>query len=341
MSIINRKGVLTVLGAFFIVSLLISSVTAVPQQNAEVLNEQIDKKEQMDMFIDFIERSQNSETSPIMFMSFLLNIADQLVLKIQNQPDSFEFSEEILCNALPDTDERISEEDISIHTISTLETLQDTITELDDNDEQRMDLSFIKTLIALLISFIKEKLLGGEDTSDDGDDSTNDWISTLKEILSVLASILVFLLKGLLKGISLLVGGILRIIGAILTIVVLMLAGLQTILTTSGFLLVFMGFISKIAIKIFSVIAAPVFALLAAQVTVSLGTLLGGLSMALHAILAFVLIFAIPILLIAGVFFLVSGNTDEGDDVLLDFITLHWDGPLYMLLSILLNKLCL
>ncbi len=335
MLLINKKGILTALGAVFIVSLIVSSVTAVPQQNAEILNQQIDKKEKMDQFTSFIQKSQESETSTLLILDFLLNIADQLLLEIRNQPDSFEITEEIVYKALPNTDVIITEEDISIHTISSLEKLQDTINELDDSNEQKMDVSYLKTLIALLISFIKEKLLGGETTSDD--DSTNDWISTLKEILSALASILAFLLKGLLQGISLLIGGLLRIIGAILTIVVLILAGLQTVLTTSGFLLVFMGFISKIGIKIFSVIAAPVFALLAAQFTVSLGTLLGGLSMALHAILAFILIFAIPILLIAGVFLLVSGNSEEDGDNLLNFIKLNWDGPLYMFLSIILN----
>jgi hypothetical protein len=334
-----KKEVLTALGAIFIVSLLISAVTAVPQQNAEILNDQIDKKEKMNTFIDVIEGTENSDTSTILFMSFLLNIADQLIREIQNEPDQLKLSDELIYDSIPDIDEITTEKDISYHTLSTLQNLKDRVAKIDDTDGQKMDLSILKSLITLLISFIKEKLLAENTTADDGDNANNDWMSTLKEILKVFASILAFLLQGLLKGISLLIGGILRIIAAILTIVVLMLAGLQTILTVSGFLLVFMGFMSKIGLKIFSVIAAPVFALLAAQFTVSMGTLLGGLSMALHAILAFVLIFAIPILLIVGIFYLMGGNSDEDDGGLFDFITLHWDGPMYMLLSILLNKL--
>ena len=340
---IKTKSFIPIIGSLFIVLILFSSVTAVPQKQAEIVNDQIEKNAKLTSFINLIENTKKTEESSFAYMSFLLNIADEFIDQINTNPESVELTETMVYDSIPDEDETFSQKIVSTHALETLDSLKQTVSQIkyNDADTQPLDIPFLTTLIDLLISFIKNYLSGGDDTTDDGDENGNDWISKLKEILSVFGSILAFIIKGILKGISLLLVVVLRIIGALITIVFLMLAGLQTVLTVGAFFLVFMGFISKIGLKAFSIIASPIIALLAAQFTMSMGTLIGGISMALHAVLAFALFFAIPLLIIVGVIMLTSDGSDEekGSNIPFDFSDLDFDGPLYMLLSVFLNIL--
>jgi hypothetical protein len=339
MKINDRKKTIPIFGTLFIVFLLISTVTAVPQQNAEIINEQIDKKAQLEQFVTSINTFEDSLESSTMYMSFLLNIADILLSEIETNPDSIGITETMIYNAIPT--EKTTADDVTDHAMNTLENLQKTVTSIkksSDSSISPMDIPLLETLISLLISFIKNLL--SNDSPTNGGNNSIDWLSILKNILGVLASVLSIIIKGILNGISLLIGGILRIIGALITIVVLLLAGLQTTLAVGAFFLVFMGFISKIGIKAVSIIAAPIFALLAAQFSISMGSLLGGLSMALHAVLAFALFFAIPLLIVAAVILLLGDNSGDDDDgSFIDFSKITWDGPLYMILSIFINAI--
>ncbi len=343
MSNTKRKKMITVLGALFTVLLLVSTVTAVPQQQATVLNDQIDKKQQLEDFTNAVKDFKTDESSAVKYMSFLLNIADILIKEIEQDPDSVDITESMILDALP-TDEEMTTEDVSNQALNILEKLKDLINRLmnrEDGINDSMDIPSLSSLISLLINFIKENLLPGSDQDNNGGNGGN-WFSKIRNIISVFVSILSYVIKGIIQGISLLVGGILRIIGALITIVLLILAGLQTTLTVGAFFLVFMGFVSRIGLKAFSVMAAPVFALLAAQFTVSIGSLLGGISMAVHAILAFALFFAIPLLIVAGVVLLTSedsGDDDGGGGFNFNIPNLSGDGPIYMLLSIFLNAL--
>jgi len=56
-----------------------------------------------------------------------------------------------------------------------------------------------------------------------------------------------------------------------------------------------MGIMSKIGLKLFSNIVAPIFALITARFIPAIGALLGGLSVAFHSFIALLIIFAIPI----------------------------------------------
>lgn len=340
----NGKKVMPIIGAIVIVLLLLSTVTAVPQQNAQVINEQLDKKQRIETFISTVKTIEDSKNSSFIYMSFLLNIADLLLSEIQSNPDSVSITEAMIYEALPQIDKKQSSADISTHALVTLESLKETVSNIrmrDDGNYQSTEIPFLETLISLLISFIQNNLLNGGILPDNGN-SGNGWLSILKNILGVFVSILSVIINGILKGIGLLVRGILRIIGALITIVVLILTGLQTILTAGAFFFLFIGFISKIGIKMLSIIAAPVFALLAAQFSMSMGTLLSGISMAINSILAIALFFAIPLLLVAGVLLLTGEESDDDDDgsgFSFDFSKLTGDGPLYMLLSIFLNNL--
>lgn len=339
----NRKKIITMLGTLFTVLILVSTVTAVPQQHAEVFNDQLDKKQQLEDFTNAVEDFKTDETSATKYMTFLLNIADILIKEIGKNPESVDITESMIIDALPSEEEK-TPEDVTNQALGILQKLKDLINRLMNRENginDSIDLPSLNSLITLLINFIRENLLPGNDQNNNGDNGGN-WFSKIRNIISVFVSIISYVIKGILQGVTLLVGGILRVIGALITLVLLIIAGIQTTLTVGAFFLVFMGFVSKIGLKAFSVMAAPVFAFLAAQFTVSIGSLLGGISMALHAVLAFALFFAIPLLLVAGVVLLTgedSGDDDGGGGFNFDLPTISGDGPVYMLLSVFLNAI--
>ncbi|MBS3748414.1 MAG: hypothetical protein KGY67_01795, partial [Candidatus Thermoplasmatota archaeon] len=191
--------------------------------------------------------------------------------------------------------------------------------------------------ISLLVSFLRNNLINGDGNIGN---SNGGIFSKMANILGVIVSIITFILKGIMQGVSLLVGGILKIIVALFSILLLIIGAIQTSLTIGAFFLIFLGFVSKIGLRIFSILGAPVFALLAAQFTISAGNLLGGLSMGLLSILALLVFFALPLIVIGGFFYL-SGGLDENDDddengFNFDF-NYDGNGPLYMLISVILN----
>jgi len=143
----------------------------------------------------------------------------------------------------------------------------------------------------------------------------------------------------LFQGVSILIGGIIKAIVALVTIVILIIAGFQTVLTIGAFFLIFMGFMSNIGLRAFSIIASPIFALLSAQFSISVGKLLGGISMALFSVLGFLVFFALPLLLIAGLIFLLGDGLEDFDFGFnggsFDPSNVLGDGPIYMFISVL------
>ena len=93
---------------------------------------------------------------------------------------------------------------------------------------------------------------------------------------------------------------------------------------------------SKYGIKALSIIGAPIFAMIAAQFSISMGTILGGISQVIFSVLAILLLFALPIG-IAAIIYFALGGTDEGGDGGLDLRNINLDlektGLIYMILS--------
>jgi len=89
--------------------------------------------------------------------------------------------------------------------------------------------------------------------------------------------------------------GVLRCISALIRLVILFFAGAQGMLTLTAFFVIFMGIMSRIGLKLFANIAAPIFALITARLIPAIGALFGGLSLAVHSLVALLIVFAIPI----------------------------------------------
>jgi hypothetical protein len=338
MSSNNRKKIIPLFGSILIVIMLLSTVTAVPQQHGSILNDQIDKKQQLETFVDSISELEENNEGAVIYAHFLLNVADNLLDQLNEGKDSIQLTEAMVLESLPNADESMNADGVMIQAENTLTTLQlalEDLTITTENEENPMDISIINTLISLLISFIRNNIGNGDSSIGNG----RGLLSILKTIFGVLGSILGVILKALFQGVSILIGGIIKAIVALVTIVILIIAGFQTVLTIGAFFLIFMGFMSNIGLRAFSIIASPIFALLSAQFSISVGKLLGGISMALFSVLGFLVFFALPLLLIAGLIFLLGDGLEDFDFGFnggsFDPSNVLGDGPIYMFISVL------
>jgi len=334
------KKTIPLLGSIAIVLILLSATTAVPQQTSSVVIDKIDKKNQVNSLIETLNSEEISENDLILISTFILNLADSLLDQVKQ--NEFEITQDIILSSIPKKSAKNDVNNLVKQTEESLQELQHTVNELSvsNSNIQSMDLSILQTIISLLTSFLQNNLINGDGNIGNSNGGT---FSKMANILGVIVSIITFILKGIMQGVSLLVGGILKIIVALFSIILLIIGAIQTSLTIGAFFLIFLGFVSKIGLRIFSILGAPVFALLAAQFTISAGNLLGGLSMGLLSILALLVFFALPLLIIGAIYYL-SGGLDEDDDEddggSFNFnFNYDGNGPLYMLISVILNIL--
>lgn len=198
------------------------------------------------------------------------------------------------------------------------------------------------SILTTIFNMIKGIIQNEDGTNDNSDPTENTILNIILTLLKSIFSITMTLLKILANATISLIWGILRVIGAIVTIILLFLAGTQTVLTLGAVLMLFLGIMSKYGIKALSVIGAPIFAMIAAQATISLGTIIGGISQVIFSVLAILLLFALPIGIGAAIYLLLGG-TDEGEGEGLDLgdidLTLDDTGLLYMILSNIGSKL--
>ena len=335
------KKTIPLLGSIAIVLILLSAVTAVPQQTSSVVIDKIDKKQQVNSLVEMLNSKEIIENDLIIITTFILNLADSLLEQIQHKDNELELTEDIILSSIPKKSSKNDVNDLVKQTEESLQNLQYTVDSLSTSESniQSIDLSFLQTIISILTTFLRNNLI-----NDDGGigDSNGSIFSKISNILGVIISIITFILKGIMQGVSLLIGGILKVIVALVSIVLLIIGAIQTSLTIGAFFLIFLGFVSKIGLRVFSILGAPVFALLAAQFTISAGNLLGGLSMGLLSILALLVFFALPLIVVGGLFYL-SGGLDENDDDDGSSFNFNFNydgnGPLYMLISVILNIL--
>jgi hypothetical protein len=204
-----------------------------------------------------------------------------------------------------------------------------------------------KVKMERLLGLISEKIQNIFEKSMilDGSDVLFSKIANGRELLQQILSLLISVLQKITQGVSGLLKGFFSLIGSILSIIILSFVKLQTSLTISGIFLVFMGIMSKIGIRILSILSAPLRALFSSKMTLLIGELLGHLTVIFHDALAVAIIFAIPLSIVAAVLFLLGGEslfqdfTDNFIDGLQDFIPTTKstkvlnDGLLYIMAS--------
>jgi len=166
------------------------------------------------------------------------------------------------------------------------------LTEKDLKNEDLILFKTLKTYMLNMQSFINGEVLNSDISTEE---ETEGLIHKLLSIILILVLIPFMILSGVINGVIGIIRGTLRCIGALSKLVILFFAGAQSMLTLTAFFVIFMGIISKIGLKLFANIVAPIFALITARLIPAIGSLLGGLSLAFHSFIALLIIFAIPI----------------------------------------------
>jgi hypothetical protein len=342
--IFGKKNI-PLIGSIAIVLILLSATTAVPQQTSSVVVNHLDKKQQITSLFETFDSENIAEKDLIFIATFILNIANVLLKEVQNNPNDFTLTQDMILTSIPERSVENNIDNLMSQTETTLHNLKQTIDSLSrseiNSNIQSTDISLFQTILSLLTTFFKDNSLNAEGSISNLNGGI---LSNITNILGVIISIITFLLRAIMQSASLLISGIIKAIVALVSIILLIIGAIQTSLTIGSFFLIFLGFVSKIGLRIFSVLGAPFFALLAAQFAISSGKLLlGGITMGLLSIMALLLFFALPLLIIGGILYL-SGGLDEGDDEddgsNFDF-NFNYDGtgPFYMLISVILNIL--
>jgi len=192
------------------------------------------------------------------------------------------------------------------------------------------------SMLSQIIELIRGMLQSTNGLEGTPGSSDNTILNIIISIINSILALTMTLLKIVGSAAISLISGILRVIGAIITMILLFLVGTQTVLTLGAVLMLFLGLMSKYGIKALSIIGAPIFALIAAQASISIGTIAGGISQVFFSVLAILLLFALPLGIGAVIFLLLGGGDDDGGDGLdLSNIDLNFDrtGLLYMILS--------
>jgi len=305
--------------SIIIAALLISTTTAVPQAQGQILNDQIDRYETVREFNNLLETVSTEQTDAEESNTYtmLLTLSNKFI-------ELFSNSENI------DMSDILSED--SFQTL-----LTDDLDELNDPASQKLDFQFWQKLITWLINLLKNRIIGDGDGGIPGGDGLN-FLEIFKNILASLSGILGILFNILAKGITGLISGIIKIIVSIVVIFLLFLAGIQTVLTLGAFFFLFLGIMAKIGIQAVTIIGAPIFAILSALISISAGSIIGNLSMILFSLIALVVLFALPIGIVALVFYFINDGSFEIPDFSFD-PEFNRTGLLYMILSVIANYL--
>jgi hypothetical protein len=243
---------------------------------------------------------ENLDSDEVMIDSvFMLAIVTEQIISMTRNPDGDLDISAIQSAAEKIEREEICEKDVVLKTQDCLDLLSIIIdgmlTEKELSNEELILFKTLKTYVLKMQSLIDDEVLNSAISTEQ---ETGGLIQKLLSIILILLLIPLMILNGVINGVIGIIMGVLRCISALIRLVVLFFAGAQGMLTLTAFFVIFMGIMSRIGLKLFSNIAAPIFALITARLIPAIGTLLGGVLLAVHSLVALLLIFAIPIAMI-------------------------------------------
>ena len=289
-----------IIGVMLVSLLFVSSATAVPQTHGSIVVERLDKIEKVKTISSILSETidtKNIDSDKVTKDSvFMLSvITDQIISMARSIDDDLDtFS--ILDAAKKIKLEEINENEVILKTqeclilISNL--IDEILTEKELSKEEIILFKNLKTYTLKTLSSIDDEVLNSDIYTQQEKEKL---IQKLLFIILLILLIPFMILKGSINGLIGITIGVLRSICALIKLVILSFTGAQGILTLTAFFIIFIGVMSKIGIKFFSNIASPVLAIITARLVPAIGSLLGGLSLAIHSALALLIIFAIPI----------------------------------------------
>ena len=289
-----------IIGVIAVALLFVSSATAVPQTHGSIVVEKLDKIEKVKTISSILSETidiENPDSDEVMIDSvFMLAIVTEQIISMARNPDDNLDISAIQSAAEKIEREEIDEKDVILKTQDCLDLLATTIdemlTEKELSNEELILFKTLKTYVLKMQSLIDDKVLNSDISTEQEKEGL---IQKLLSIILILLLIPFMILKGVINGVIGIIMGVLRCISALIRLVILFFAGAQGMLTLTAFFVIFMGIMSRIGLKLFANIAAPIFALITARLIPAIGALFGGLSLAVHSLVALIIVFAIPI----------------------------------------------
>ena len=295
---LGKKAI--IIGAIVLVLLFVSSATAVPQTHGSIVVEKLDKIEKAKTISSILSETidiENLDSDEVMIDSvFMLAVVTEQIISMARNPDDDLDISAIQSAAEKIEREEIDEKDVIHKTQDCLDLLATTIdemlTEKELSNEELILFKTLKTYVLKMQSLIDDEVLNSDISTER---EKGGLIQKLLSIILILLLIPFMILKGVINGVIGIIMGVLRCISALIRLVILFFAGAQGMLTLTAFFVIFMGIMSRIGLKLFANIAAPIFALITARLIPAIGALFGGLSLAVHSLVALLIVFAIPI----------------------------------------------
>ena len=295
---LGKKAI--IIGAIVLVLLFVSSATAVPQTHGSIVVEKLDKIEKANTISSILSETidiEKLDSDEVMIDTvFMLAVVTEQIIFIARNPDCDLDISAIQSAAEKIEREKIDEKDVILKTQNCLNLLSTTInemlTEKELSNEELILFKTLKTYVLKMRPLIDEEVLNSDISTEQ---EKEELIQKLLSIILILLLIPFMILSGVINGVTGIIRGVLRCISALIRLVILFFAGAQSMLTLTAFFVIFMGIMSKIGLKLFAKIVAPIFALITARLIPAIGKLFGGLSLAVHSLVALLIIFAIPI----------------------------------------------
>ena len=289
-----------IIGVIAVALLFVSSATAVPQIHGSIVVEKLDKIEKVKTISSILSETidiENLDSDEVMIDSvFMLAVVTEQIISMARNPDDDLDISAIQSAAEKIEREEIDEKDVILKTQDCLDLLSTTIdemlTEKELSNEELILFKTLKTYVLKMQSLIDDEVLNSDISTEQ---EKGGLIQKLLSIILILLLIPFMILKGVINGVIGIIMGVLRCISALIRLVILFFAGAQGMLTLTAFFVIFMGIMSRIGLKLFANIAAPIFALITARLIPAIGALFGGLSLAVHSLVALLIVFAIPI----------------------------------------------
>jgi hypothetical protein len=289
-----------IIGVMVVALLFVSSATAVPQTHGLIVVEKLDKIEKVKTISSILSDTidiENLDSDEVMIDSvFMLAVVTEQIISMARNPDDDLDISSIQSAAENIEREEIDEKDVILKTQDCLDLLStiidEMLTEKELSNEEIILFKTLKTYGLKMQSLIDDEVLNSDISTEQ---EKQGLIQKLLSIILILLIIPFMILKGVINGIIGVTMGVLRCISALIKLVILFIAGAQGMLTLAAFFVIFMGVMSRIGLKLFANIVAPIFALIAARLIPAIGALFGGLSLAVHSLVALLIIFAIPI----------------------------------------------
>jgi len=307
-----------IIGAIVVALLFVSSATAVPQTHGSIVVEKLDKIEKVKTISSILSETidiENLDSDEVTIDSvFMLAVlTEQIIFMARNPDDDLDISA-IQSAAEKIEREEIDEKDVILKTQDCLDLLSTTIDEMLtekelSNEEELILFKTLKTYVLKMQSLIDDEVLNSDISTEQEKEGL---VQKLLSIILILLLIPFMILKGAINGVIGIIMGVLRCISALIRLVILFFAGAQSMLTLTAFFVIFIGIMSRIGLKLFANIAAPILALITARLIPAIGALFGGLSLAVHSLVALLIIFAIPIA-IAMIIVVVATVVGGGD----------------------------